>query len=158
MHNIRNSTEYTKTEIEKHASNMRNAIEYTILFNRPKFFENFPSGSCGDASLLLGTYLHELGFNKFQRVLANRVYENTNIMGHSWLSDGELVVDITVDQFPDSGQKVIVDYNSKYHKLFKIIEYKTCNLSDYDYDFDETIQELFAFYEFLKFEILDKYR
>lgn len=53
-------------DIEIAAANFRDAIEE--ISPSLESFETFPRGCCGIASLMLGTYLKELGFGEFQIV------------------------------------------------------------------------------------------
>ena len=54
----------TELEIRLHAKAFREAIIKAgkgVLIT----LDNFPSGSCGDASILLAAYLEELGYVRF---------------------------------------------------------------------------------------------
>jgi len=89
-----------------HLSNLaaafRRAIEETPVLVRPFTMSELPHGSCGDAALLLGTYLAEAGFPEFLYVSAERGMKSDNTWtSHAWLAKGSLVVDITADQFDD---------------------------------------------------------
>ncbi|HEC73707.1 MAG TPA: hypothetical protein ENI26_04945 [Methylophaga aminisulfidivorans] len=69
-------------------------------------FKSFPSGACGDVTPLLGTYLIGRGFGEFQYMLGN--YGSRGDDGwssHAWLQSGDLVVDITADQFHDVSER-----------------------------------------------------
>ena len=47
--------------LRERATNFRDAIERCERSSLPITFENFPCGSCGDVTLLLGTFLSEQG-------------------------------------------------------------------------------------------------
>lgn len=85
------------------ASVVRKALEEVPKNQLPITLCNFPHGSCGDASLLLGEFLTDRGFGKFHYVLGE-----LNQASHAWLQKDGLVVDITADQFPGNLDPVIV--------------------------------------------------
>ena len=101
--------------IRKTATEFRNAAEICA----PSLgitFKYFPRGSCGEAVLLLGTYLIEQGLGEFQYMLGEYgVRKDSNWSYHAWLQSDSLVVDITADQFPEITEKVIVQDVSKWH-------------------------------------------
>lgn len=59
----------------------------------------FPGGWCDDCSRILGTLLSEQGGHGFERVVGRRGEHLEK--SHVWLRRGELIVDITADQFPE---------------------------------------------------------
>ena len=61
-------------------------------------FNDFPHGSCNDASVLVALMLSENGFSEFDCVIG----ENTSGGTHSWLQSDYLLIDITADQFTDT--------------------------------------------------------
>jgi hypothetical protein len=78
---------------------------------------NFPRNSCDHASALLGRYFQEQGFDV--------VYVNNGCRGgsswkdsHAWLEIGDLIVDITADQFSDQTERVIVTTDHTWHSTF----------------------------------------
>lgn len=78
-------------------------------------FQNFPSGSCGDASILLGEYLHQTGHGDWEYVTGERVRD---LYSHAWIEQDGLIVDITADQFDDVDQPVIVTRDPSWHGQF----------------------------------------
>ncbi|NKJ72850.1 hypothetical protein GFL38_11360 [Rhizobium leguminosarum bv. viciae] len=72
--------------------------------------QSFPEGACGDASILLAHHLTQHGFGPF-RYMCGRRDDAT----HTWLSDGELIIDITADQFDDFDVPVFVSSTSSWH-------------------------------------------
>lgn len=96
-----------------HAAHFRAAIESCDRSSLPVSFERFPRGACGDATLLLAKFLEESGFGKFNYVLGER-----NGSSHAWLENGEVITDITADQFPDMPHPVFVAGESEWHSSF----------------------------------------
>jgi len=102
-------------KIHTAATNFRNAIE-EISHSLGATFESFPRGSCGDATPMLGTYLIDQGLGEFQYMQGDYGSEaEGNWSSHAWLQSGNLVIDITADQFPDVTDPVVVMENSKWH-------------------------------------------
>jgi hypothetical protein len=61
----------------------------------------FPAGWCDDCSRVLGALLKEAGENGFELVVGSRGEHLEK--SHIWLRRGDLIVDITADQFPEEG-------------------------------------------------------
>lgn len=74
---------------------------------------DFPTGACGDASLLLAKYLQVKGGGRSHYVLGKR-----NGRTHAWLQLGDFTIDITADQFDDQEAGVIVSADSAWHSSF----------------------------------------
>ncbi len=100
---------------------VREALERMPQQRRPISLANFPSGSCGDTCLVVGTYLHEVcGLPLFDYVCGERGSQVDNSWtSHAWLKKDDLIVDITADQFPDGPGKVIVAEHSLWHQQFE---------------------------------------
>lgn len=81
--------------------------------------ELFPRGACGDTSLLFGAYLvdHSITGFKWMSGCRGDVRDNT-WTSHAWLQRGNLVVDLTADQFADAPAGVIVMCPSPWHAQF----------------------------------------
>lgn len=109
---------------------VRAAIESVAPQNLPITFSHFPSGACGDACLLLGTYLEDqCGFSGFEYVSGERGNHSDNTWtSHAWLQCGELVVDITADQFADAPMPVVVADPSPWHRGFAVDSRHPANL------------------------------
>ena len=75
--------------------------------------QNFPYGSCGDASLLLAKYFENKGYGQFDYILGNR-----DGYSHAWLQQGNLIVDIAADQFKDQDRPIIVSCDHTWHASF----------------------------------------
>ena len=108
-------------EIAGIARRFRDCIEAVDPKLLPPSMMNFPRGSCGDSSLLIGAFLADRGYSGFEYVSGDRgtVVDNT-WTSHAWLQRSSLVVDITADQFDDAPSPVIVSHNSVWHKTFDI--------------------------------------
>jgi hypothetical protein len=96
------------------AGQFRDAIEACDQARLPSTFQDFPTGACGDATLLLGKYLEQNGFGNFDYVFGAQAGKT-----HAWLQKADLFVDITADQFADNDHRVIVEYASAWHGLFQ---------------------------------------
>lgn len=103
--------------IRELATNFRRALEGIDRQTLPIQFRDFPRGSCGDTSLLLGTYLQERGLGEFTYIVGWRG-EWPQRVSHGWIERGGLIVDVTADQFGD-GQAVIVTSHSDFHLSFE---------------------------------------
>jgi hypothetical protein len=103
------------------AERFRRAIEVCERSRLPVTFKEFPRGSCGDVSPILGTYLKESGFGSFDYVQGSRAdleRPGAESCSYAWLSQGDIVVDITADQFPDAPAPIIVTRDSDWHRGF----------------------------------------
>lgn len=82
--------------------------------------QRFPHGACGDTSRLFGAYLKEVGIEGFSYVIGYRgnVHEHTE-GSHAWLQRGNLIVDLTADQFPDAPVGFVAEENSSWHAAFR---------------------------------------
>lgn len=85
-------------------------------------FDAFPRGACGDAAVLLGTYLEERGAGSFEYVGGERGSQADGTYGtHAWLEQaaGGWLVDITGDQFAAGVPAVLVvgRGDPQYHAL-----------------------------------------
>jgi len=109
-------------QIKKLSEKFRRAIERCERSELPLSLENFPIGSCSDASTLLGTYLKDNGFGDFHLVKGRRG-EGAGLETHFWLEKENLIVDITADQFDGIKEDIIItSTDSEWHNSFtKII-------------------------------------
>jgi hypothetical protein len=107
--------------LRKVAIEIRAAIESTPVGNRPISMSQFPHGACGDASLIVGACLKDLGVSGFNYICGDR---GSQIDGswttHAWLQSGTCVIDITADQFSDAPCGVIVKDPSPWHGTFEV--------------------------------------
>ena len=134
-------------KIKVAASDFREAIE-ECKNSLGISFRNFPRGSCGDVAPLLGTYLIENNLGKFEYYLGDYGVEpEENWSSHAWLQNGNLVVDITADQFPEISERVIVSVESLWHaKLCG----KAQHIADYRIYDPRTVANLGGMYRQIK--------
>ena len=126
-------------KITRLATLFRSAIEKSDRSNLVIGFKNFPRGSCGDACLLLGAYLIDAGVNPLIYVSAFRGEKS-----HAWLESDGLIIDITADQFDDCCQSVIVERESKWHRIFDRREENLADFREYD---PHTVRQLSSAYD-----------
>ena len=79
-------------------------------------FTEFPMGSCGDASILLGEYLHEQGHGEWTYV--SGVREGQQFQSHAWLERDGWLLDITADQFDEISESVWLTQDRSWHEQF----------------------------------------
>ena len=104
-------------ELKAIATRFRRAIEETDRGNLPIQFKNFPAGACGDTSLLLGFYLKQQGAGAWDYVSGMRG-EGDGRHSHAWIKQGDIIIDITADQFDEIEAPVIVTNASPWHDSF----------------------------------------
>jgi len=104
------------TAITRSVQEFRNALERSDLALLPTL-ANFPQGSCGDASLLLGKFLRDSGFGDFDYV-CGEVFRDGQKQTHAWLQRGALIIDITANQFPDIDSPMLITDDHNWHKQF----------------------------------------
>jgi hypothetical protein len=96
----------------------------------PVTLHEFPRGACGDAALLLARYLRDEGFGEFVYVLGLRSDTvGEGCCSHAWLQQGDVVVDITADQFPEVADSVVVMTDRQWYDTFRQNE---CHSADFD--------------------------
>ena len=107
--------------LEFRAKQFRVALEICERDSLPITFENFPSGSCGDATLLLAKYLQNSGLGFFDYV-CGEIYEDgeRKFQSHAWLQREDLIVDITADQFDEIEAAVLITRNHSWHNQFEV--------------------------------------
>ncbi|WP_311272279.1 MULTISPECIES: hypothetical protein [unclassified Rhizobium] len=106
------------------AEQFRDLIITTPKNSLPVTLHNFPNGSCGDASLLLGHHLTELGLGEFRYYLGWR-----DGSSHAWLRSGSVIIDVTASQFDDFGDPVFVSDQSSWHESFAGSDKHAANLT-----------------------------
>jgi hypothetical protein len=111
----------------------------------PITFEEFPRGSCGDATLLLAKYLQHSGLGLFNYVCGS-IHEGAErgFQSHAWLQREDIIVDITADQFDGVREPVIVTRDHSWHDRF---DAKVHNVADYEVYDANTQSILSAAYE-----------
>ena len=105
----------------------------------------FPTGSCGDCSMILGTYLITQGFENVEYVVGIDGEQS-----HAWMECEGIIVDITADQFGPNFDPVIVTKDRTWHDQFQGQQREVCDYREYQ---DPTIYELYDFSESLLKEL-----
>jgi hypothetical protein len=136
-------------ELIEIASAFRKAIESIPASERPITLREFPVGSCGDASLLLGTYLIELGENPFDYMLGDTTdnHADSSWSSHAWIQREDLIIDITADQFSEIHKEVIVSTVSEWHRTLSGTKLHIADFNLYD---NNTITSLLGIYRHIK--------
>lgn len=134
--------------IESHVIAFREAILRIPTNHRPPSFESFPLGACGDATLLVGTFLEDSGFGSFNLISAARGKRNTppyDWVSHAWATKDHIVIDITSDQFYDFPGGYVFAKESDFHKSFsERLSNGIANFRKYD---DNTTRLLSTYYQ-----------
>jgi hypothetical protein len=108
------------TRLAAISRDMRAAIDAFPKAELPESMSAFPAGCCHAASILLGTYLADCGEQGFLIICGDRgSREEGTWTSHAWLARGDLIIDITADQFLDAPARVIVESNSQWHRSFE---------------------------------------
>ncbi|WP_344607120.1 hypothetical protein [Sporichthya brevicatena] len=105
-------------DVRATASHFRAALLQTPGLTLPALAD-FPNGSCGDASELLGQYLRDCGHGEWLLVSAARY--DPEYRTHAWLTREDLILDITADQFPEMhAYPVFMQQGSLWHAQWEI--------------------------------------
>jgi len=115
-------------EIEEFASEFRRRLENVVKSISHIEFNSFPCGSCFASSVLLNSFLMKNGCGKF-----NIVFAKKNNHFHAWLTNDEIFIDITADQFKGQIEKVIVIKKdiAYWHASFDIIKERAIDALDF---------------------------
>lgn len=105
--------------IERETLRFRRAIERCDTRRLPITMADFPSGACGDAALLLAKHLQLAGIWPLIYVCGEMAMGRRN-QSHAWLEYGDLIIDITADQFEDISDPVIVTTDRAWHGRFTV--------------------------------------
>ena len=89
-------------------------------------FENFPAGTCGPVSELLGRLLFERTSIRGTYVCGSGHPALKPSTTHAWLEFNEFIVDLTHDQFADTGLSGWVFERSTWHGRFAGDVYPLC--------------------------------
>lgn len=101
-------------QIQNLTSLFRMAIDSCMGSLRADSLANFPHGSCGDVSSLLGMYLEQV-----LNVDVECVAGVKGVQRHTWIECNGVIVDITSDQFAGIDM-VIGAPNSEWHEKFSV--------------------------------------
>lgn len=129
------------------ATRLRQALVVLSRKETPDHWTDFPGGTCGDTSLVLGAFLADAGFDGFELVNAERGSQgNGTYSSHAWLQLGQIVVDITADQFSDGPGPVVVG-DSDWHGGFRVSSKDASDFREYR---PKEVTKLRALYDYLK--------
>jgi hypothetical protein len=108
--------------IKELSEGLRKAILDTPVHMRTPGLEDFPHGSCGDASLLLHTLFKDAGISDSKVVSAERGSPDgqKDWTSHAWVKCGTLVIDITADHFDLTFPAVYVGPAGAFHLSFAV--------------------------------------
>jgi hypothetical protein len=92
--------------------------------------KNFPRGSCGDTSILLGQYFFDQSLGLWEYASGER---EPDLHSHAWLERDGLIVDITADQFEGVDEPVMVTRDRDWHAQFVYSDARhPARITDYD--------------------------
>jgi len=104
--------------IRELAARFRETILKCNKSELPLSLADFPTGSCADASMLLGTYFKDNGIDGFILIKGKRG-EGSSLETHYWLEKDDMLIDITADQFEGINEAIVItDTNSSWHGTF----------------------------------------
>jgi hypothetical protein len=108
-------------ELTEQAQLIRDAIERADLSGFFSQMTRFPHGCCKLSSLVLILHLNALGIEPLELVAnaSRRSRDNPPCQSHAWVEHGDIIVDITADQFADSPGSVLVTRDHTWHGGFK---------------------------------------
>lgn len=96
--------------VQDTATRLRTALEQGGL--RLRSLRNFPKGSCGDTSEMLGQYLSDSGLGTWSYRCG---IERDLFVSHARVERSGLIVDITADQFAYISERVIATTDRTWH-------------------------------------------
>jgi len=134
------------SELERVATKFRTELEEYCASTHYPTLERFPNGACGDAVLLLGTYLFEIGEAPFDKVcgLRGAAEEGKELPSHAWFERDDLIIDITADQFEDMDEKVIIRRGSEWHKGWRFRSREASYLAAYEHDGSDQLRPVYG--------------
>src|SRR2546430_1217861 len=124
-----------KQQILQTATRFRVALDDLDRSLFPEHLRDFPHGCCSDVSDLLATYLHDIGLGDFDLISAERETASDSTVPfqtHAWLGQGNLIIDITADQFSENEESVIVHTSSTWHDTFRVSSSRSAGLQGID--------------------------
>lgn len=134
MHSTKLIRKYKSSFMEQQERNLiylvRDILEAReISLMKIPQFDDFPNGSCSDASEILGCLLEEKGFGPYQLVSGTDRIGRT----HAWIQSDDYRIDITADQFSRMLYPVLIEHvgvNSKVHIGFHVKDVRRVNLQN----------------------------
>jgi hypothetical protein len=109
----------------------------------PHFWHGFPGGACSEASLVLGAILDDAGHGGFECAWGEIVKPDGTRPSHGWLQRGDLIVDITADQFDDVTESIIVSRDSAWHRKWRVVTMSPGDLKEHKI---REVAELYTLY------------
>ena len=104
--------------VQELAVSFRGLVERCDKSNLQLHIQRFPCGSCGDVCWLLARFLADReapGFHYFCGSRRKPERRDSQISSHAWLQHGDLIVDITADQFIEIDGPIIITRLSDWH-------------------------------------------
>lgn len=117
--------------IEREARRFRSAIERCDARRLPITLADFPGGACGDAALLLAKHLQLAVIWPLMYVCGWMAMAHRN-QSHAWLEYGDLIIDITADQFEGISDPVIVTADRAWHGRFTVTSSREADYNNWD--------------------------
>lgn len=111
-------------------------------------FQDFPTGSCGDASILLGQFFTDQGLGEWTYV-NGEITTPSGQQSHAWIEKDGLVVDITADQFVEIDEPVLVTDAKDWHLQFVEVDRFAALINTYLDDHTFTRGRLWNAYELI---------
>ncbi len=137
------------------AARVRQALASAPPDELPDHWTAFPRGTCADTSLVLCAFLADAGFVGFELICGERGSQETGTYSsHAWLQRGQLVVDITADQFADGPGPVVVEA-SEWHRGFYVASKDVGDFREYPV---EQVAKLHNLYRRLKARLVANMR
>jgi hypothetical protein len=96
----------------------REALDEADKPSLPIAFQEFPCGSCGDASETLGYFLRCVLNIKTTYVSAKKTSPGGDYQSHAWLEYKGFIIDVTADQF--GREPVVVTQDHSWHERFGV--------------------------------------
>lgn len=112
-----------KQTLERFAAACRRGLE-TLATQQGSIFQGFPKGACGPASELVGRLLQErLGLTGLYVCGSDHFGLASATQTHAWFEVGGFIIDITHDQFGETGvEGWVVPVTSAWHARFRDID------------------------------------
>ncbi len=104
------------------AKHLRDLLERIPASECYPGYEGFPHGWCGHASELLCTYLNDLRLSSVESFYVMGEHHTPHYQSHAWVEAGDLIIDITADQFAAELPQVWLTTDRGWHEQFDVKE------------------------------------
>jgi hypothetical protein len=128
--------------VRDQVTRFRNAIYSARRDDWKGNMNRFPVECCHHACSLLLLYFGQIGIKGYQTYRGNHPVDGDG--QHLWLQKGDVVVDISADQFPGIGERVIVTHDSEWHNALNGKAEAPPTNPDYETDLWEWYREIFG--------------